>query len=235
MLKGYATFARNSDNGEIISYSRPRMAEQLLDQMEMSYHSNSSSDDDDKSTSCTSIIPDKFSYTTVISAWGRSNSVRKAAKAHWTLQRMIDEYQSGNLSAKPGTYAFNAVLNACAHTRNDEEKLEAFTILCSTLILQKKWTVPDHTTYGIFLQGCTRLLPKDERRKWSVVETVFNSCVKEGQCGDLVLDSLKTQPELYELLVVKFLTDDNFDIPLKWRRNVAGGRGKKEEIVITTS
>ena len=46
MLKGYATFARNSDNGEIISYSRPRMAEQLLDQMEMSYHSNSSSDDD---------------------------------------------------------------------------------------------------------------------------------------------------------------------------------------------
>ena len=74
MLKGYATFARNSDNGEIISYSRPRMAEQLLDQMEMSYHSNSGSDDDDKSTSCTSIIPDKFSYTTVTSAWGRSNS-----------------------------------------------------------------------------------------------------------------------------------------------------------------
>ena len=34
--------------------------------------------------------------------------------------------------------------------------------------------VPDHTTYGIFLQGCTQLLPKDERRKWSVVETVFN-------------------------------------------------------------
>jgi len=123
MLKGYSALVRN-DDGDIISYSRPRLAEQLLDRMELSYYRETSD-----------IIPDKYSYTTVISAYGRSNVKRKAAKAHWVLQRMVDAYQEGNNSAKPNTYAFNAVLNACAHTRYPEEKVEAFTILCSTLIL----------------------------------------------------------------------------------------------------
>ena len=204
-----STIIRN-DGGDIISYSRPRLAEQLLDRMEMSYHSETSD-----------IIPDKYSYTTVISAYGRSNAKRKAAKAHWVLQRMIDAYDDGNSKAKPNTYAFNAVLNACAHTRYPEEKVEAFTILCSTLILQRKWAKPDHTTYGVFLQGCSRLLPKNETRKWRVVETVFNSCTKEGQCGSLVLSTLKQQPELYEALVGRFLTDDGLEIPLQWRRNIA--------------
>jgi len=210
MLKGYSTLIRNND-GEIISYSRPKQAEQLLDRMEISYYRETSD-----------IVPDKYSYTTVTSAYGRSNVKRKAAKAHWVLQRMIDAYQDGNNSkAKPNTYAFNAVLNACAHTRYPEEKVEAFTILCSTLILQRKWAKPDHTTYGIFLQGCSRLLPKNETRKWRVVETVFNSCTKEGQCGSLVLSTLKQQPELYEALVGRFLTDDGLEIPLQWRRNIS--------------
>ena len=213
MLKGYSTIIRNKDNGDIISYSRPKLAEQLLDRMEISYYRETSD-----------IVPDKYSYTTVISAYGRSNVKRKAAKAHWVLQRMIDAYDDGNNLAKPNTYAFNAVLNACAHTRYSEEKVEAFTILCSTLILQRKWAKPDHTTYGIFLQGCSRLLPKNETRKWRVVETVFNSCTKEGQCGSLVLSTLKQQPELYEALVGRFLTDDGLEIPLQWRRNIASSR-----------
>ena len=66
----------------------------------MSYHRETSD-----------VVPDKYSYTTVISAYGRSNAKRKAAKAHWVLQRMIDD---GNSKAKPNTYAFNAVLNSCA-------------------------------------------------------------------------------------------------------------------------
>ena len=122
------------------------------------------------------------------------------------------------------SYAFNAVLNACSHTRLPEERLEAFTIACSTLILQREWAKPDHTTYGIFLQVCARLLPKDETRQWSVVETVFNSCIQEGQCGELVLKNLKEAAgmERFEALVGRFLTDDHLDIPAQWRRNVAG-------------
>ena len=117
-------------------------------------------------------------------------------------------------------------MNACSHTRYPDERLEAFTILCSTLILQRKWAKPDHTTYGTFLQGCARLLPRDEARKWTVVETVFNSCVKEGQCGELVLSSLAQQPELYEALVGRFLTDEGLIVPSQWQRNVVGKKDR---------
>ncbi|KAL7542995.1 hypothetical protein ACHAXR_012279, partial [Thalassiosira sp. AJA248-18] len=153
MLKGYAVFVRSRDDGRIISPAHPHKAEKLLSEMEYSYFSEGLA---------SVIIPDKYSYTTVISAYGRSGAQRKAANALDLLHRMIDSYEEGNSAARPGTYAFNAVLNACAHTRNPEERLEAFTILCSTLILQSDWARPDHTTYGTFLQACARLLPRDE-------------------------------------------------------------------------
>mmetsp|Transcript_16323 Transcript_16323/g.34510 ORF Transcript_16323/g.34510 Transcript_16323/m.34510 type:complete len:896 (-) Transcript_16323:21-2708(-) len=214
MLKGYAMMERKRADGRIVFFSRPRKAEQLLDQMEFSHFYEGTT---------TSISPDKYSYTTVISAYGRSNSRRKAAKAFEILHRMIDSYVEGNKAAKPGTFAFNAVLNSCAHTRHSEERLEGFTILCSTLILLKEWARPDHTTYGTFLQGCSRLLPTDEARKWRVVETVFNKCVVEGLCGQTVVKNLKdvASPELYDALVGRYRTDDGLDIPLDWRRNVA--------------
>eukprot|EP00571_Detonula_confervacea_P016795 CAMPEP_0172297232 /NCGR_PEP_ID=MMETSP1058-20130122/335_1 /TAXON_ID=83371 /ORGANISM="Detonula confervacea, Strain CCMP 353" /LENGTH=912 /DNA_ID=CAMNT_0013006357 /DNA_START=96 /DNA_END=2834 /DNA_ORIENTATION=+ len=207
MLKGYSMFRRSGGDGGMV-FSQPKKAEKLLDEMELSYYSKE----------VASVIPDKYSYTTVISAYGRSNVKRKAAKASMILRRMLDSYTEGNSAAKPGTYAFNAVLNACAHTRLPEEHLEGFSILCSTLILLREWTKPDHTTYGRFLQACARLLPRDETRKWRVVETVFNSCVKEGQCGELVLRNLKNaaSPELYYDLV------GDGEIPSHWRRNVAG-------------
>ena len=97
MLKGYSTMSRSSD-GKTVSYSSPHMAEKLLDQMEVSYHT--------EGTTCL-IKPDKYSYTTVISAYGRSNVKRKAAKAHWTLNHMLDEYHEGNKAARPNTYTFN--------------------------------------------------------------------------------------------------------------------------------
>ena len=76
----------------------------------------------------------------------------------------------------------------------------------------------------LFLQACARLLPRHEARKWRVVEAVFGSCVNEGQCGANVLRNLQgiASPELYEALVGRFLTDDGLDIPMRWKRNVAG-------------
>lgn len=55
-----------------------------------------------------------------------------------------------------------------------------------------------------------------------MVETVFNACVSEGQCGELVLRNLKStaSPELYMAMVGKFLGADGLDIPLQWSRNV---------------
>ena len=98
MIKGYSMFRRSKIDGSILSFSRPRKAEKLLDEMELSWYSK---DGEQK------IMPDKYSYTTVISAYGRSNVRRKSAKASMILHRMIDCYSEGHSAARPGTYAFN--------------------------------------------------------------------------------------------------------------------------------
>lgn len=214
MLKQYAMFERSRYDGRVLLPAQPNKALSLLDEMEHSYYIQNES----------AIKADKYSYTTVISAIGRSNSRRKAAKALSVLHRMIDSYLEGNVQAKPNSYAFNAVLNAACHTRFPDERLEGFTILCSTLILQKDWAKPDHTTYATFLQGCDRLLPSDELRKFRVLETVMNACVKDGQASELVLKNLKgvASDEMYESLVGRFLSDDGVSTPLQWRKNVDG-------------
>ena len=86
---------------------------------------------------------------------------------------MIFSYESGNESAKPDLMAFNGVLNACAYTSLPDEKVEAFSILVSTLLLKQKYAQPHHSSYYTFLKACYKLLPKDESRKKRVIEAVF--------------------------------------------------------------
>ena len=66
--------------------------------------------------------------------------------------------------------------------------------------------------------------------KWRVVETVFESCAREGLVAESVLRNLRhtASNELYEALVGGFLTDKGLDIPLRWRKNVALAAGEKE-------
>jgi|EP01082_Thalassiosira_pseudonana_P008879 hypothetical protein len=112
------------------------------------------------------------------------------------LRRMMDAYERGNSQAKPGIFAFNSVLNACAHTYVREEKVEAFTILVSTLLMIRQWSKPDDTTYGVLLKACNRLLPKDEDRK--------------RQVCDLVLRELEHQssPSVHRRIMAQFLDFD---------------------------
>lgn len=227
MLKSYSLFSRETSNEtnymcRAPHVSQPEKAIKLLDRMEaLSEIQSNSSSISKKST----VAPDKFSYTTVITAYARSSAKRKAKKAYEVLHRMVDAYENGgNMAAMPGIIAFNGVLNACAHTRSPYEKVEAFTILVSTLLMSQNYTTPDHVTYGTFLKACSRLLPKDEAaRKWRVVEAVFQSCCREGLVDDSVLRQLKhtAPPDLYIAMVGKFLNiDGSLDIPHEWRRNV---------------
>ena len=177
MIKSYSSFVENSD-GTLSSFARPSKAKALLYQMEQS----------------DVLMPDVVSYTTVIYAYSRSNVKRKAIKAFGILRKAIDA------GVKPSIYTFNGVLTACAHTYIREEKVQAFTILVSTLIMIRQWTKPDDTTYRVLLKACERLLPVDKARKKQVLGLVFREL--EFQCDD---------PEFHASMLEKFMTMDGGD------------------------
>jgi len=116
----YNTVIKAMRNG---SRHKAERAEELLSLMEQ------------RSQTDKEFRPDCYTYTAVISAYGRSNAPNKAQKACDLLQRMIAAYMNGNFSAKPNIHSFNAALNACAFTEGDREsKLAAFSILVSITI-----------------------------------------------------------------------------------------------------
>ena len=57
------------------------------------------------------LAPDAFSYTALITAYGRSTLEMKAEKAYKVLRRQIEAYEKGNLKARPNILAFNALLS----------------------------------------------------------------------------------------------------------------------------
>ena len=202
VLKSYST-AKNHTND----------AEELLDRMEGLHVEGAMG-----------IVPDSISYTTVITTYARSNEPGKARSAERILLRMIDAYKSGNRAAKPVLYSFNACLNACAHTFNRKDKVDAFRVVVSTLLLLQEYTKPDHTTYGTLLKAWSILIPKDDERRSRIVSSVFRQCCLEGQVGTMVLNQLRfaASPELYKTLIGKTMQEEvNLkSIPSQWSRNV---------------
>jgi len=176
------------------------------------------------------ILPDVISYTSVVSSYARSDVPGKAKAAQQILNRMVDAHKAGNKGAKPTIFTFNAVLNACAFTFDQKEKVDAFIVAVSTLVIIPKFAKPDHTTYGTLLKAWCNLIPKDDDRRTRAVNSVFRQCCRDGQVGSMVLQQLKyaASPELYRTLIGKDITVEvnisNF--PPQWSRNVKERNGK---------
>lgn len=90
----YNTAIKGLRNGGFRSTER---AEELLHQMEVSERSG--------------LNPDAFTFTSLITAYGRSTQEMKAEKAYNVLQRQITAYKNGNLKARPNVLAFNSLLS----------------------------------------------------------------------------------------------------------------------------
>jgi PPR repeat. len=191
-----------------------------------------SATNDDSNLKCVS--PDAISYTTVISCYARSDVQWKAKIAQQILNEMVDSYRSGKSRNKPTVFTFNAVLNACAYTFNPKEKVDAFMVIVSTLVLLQEFTKPDHTTYGTLLKAWCNLIPKDDDRRNRIVRSVFRQCCKDGQVGNMVMQQLKyaASPELYRTLIGKDITQEIkiSNLPTKWSRNVKERQGKLPRI-----
>jgi hypothetical protein len=171
------------------------------------------------------LLPDSYSYTSVITAYGRSDAENKAVKSLEILKRIILACQRGNMAAIPTTHSFNAALNACAFVEGDEEKKkEAFEIAVEVYSLLQKHGTPDHTTYGTLLRACATLLHPADKNREKMVDDIFHKACENGGVGRLVITQMKfaCTPHQHIRLVGRDLMDriNVKDLPRAWSRNV---------------
>jgi hypothetical protein len=171
------------------------------------------------------LLPDSYSYTSVISAYGRSKADFKADKALWLLNRLLDSFENGNIAARPHVQTFNAALNACAFVEgNWTLKSKSFSNSMSIWDLLCEHSEPDQTSYGTVLRACASLLPTTDPRRKEKVDYFFQKAAAHGQVGKLVLKQLKfaALPSQHLRLTGREITDrvSLMDLPRAWTRNV---------------
>mmetsp|Transcript_26626 Transcript_26626/g.48324 ORF Transcript_26626/g.48324 Transcript_26626/m.48324 type:complete len:695 (-) Transcript_26626:51-2135(-) len=190
----------------------------LLDHLEAQYHHEENKN--------IALAPDGVTYSTLISILGRSHNLpNKAERCNEILHRMVDAYKAGNRAAKPNVIVFNAVLNACAHTFERKEKLQAFLIAVSTILLLQYYDEADQVTYGTFLRCCSSLVPAGDERRDKIVGFLFRKCQNEGHVAPKVLEQLKfaASTDLFFNLVGECPEGEDIrwtTLPASWRRNV---------------
>jgi hypothetical protein len=171
------------------------------------------------------LLPDSYSYTSVITAYGRSDAKNKAEKAFELLKRSLLAAENGNIAAKPTVHSFNAALNACAFVDGDEkEKSRAFEIAMEIYDLLKRHDEPDQTSYGTLIRACSGLLhPKDKKRE-EVVDEIFQKACENGSVGRLVITQMKfaaSPAQHIRLMGRDILEKINVkDLPRAWTQNV---------------
>jgi len=92
------------------------------------------------------IDPDVVSYSSLIWAWARSKSRHSVQTTLDLLQRMLQEWETGNTSVKPNHVTFNGVLWAMLHSGVDGDLAKASTIVRQMEALGIKKTAAIYTT-----------------------------------------------------------------------------------------
>lgn len=171
------------------------------------------------------LLPNSYTYTSTITAIGRSTCKNKAERAFAVLLRMLLAMERGNISATPTSHSYNAVLNACAFTRGDEKtRKDAFDIAMKTYDMLAERGEPDHTTYGTLLRICATHLSAVDPNREMLVDTFFQAACESGNVGRLVVVQLKfaATPAQHLRLVGKEITErlNVKDFPTTWTRSV---------------
>lgn len=100
----------------------------------------------------TDVVPDTFSYNTVLKALG---NCRQAKKAHEVLERMEKEFENGNHRVRPDTISYNTVIRAYAKSGSKGSGKAAEKILNKMLTLDNKRVRPDTSTYTSVVKAWT--------------------------------------------------------------------------------
>ena len=171
---------------------------------------------------------------------------RKAAKrAEQILNNMIASFEEhGDVDNKPNVHTANAVCNACAFTKFEEDRPEALQIAFRVFDWLDHQTdmEPDAYTYTILLSVCANLLPREDvDSRYANAKAFFDKCAKAGYVNDYVLRKLRqtvTEQEYLNLVGPRVATGSIANLPPSWTKKIRkkentrrsgsthGGRGR---------
>lgn len=162
-------------------------------------------------------------YNAAMAAMSRARDPKKAVRSKQVLDKMKEQYKSGDDSFAPSVYTYRTLLNSCAYTDGaPEDKLAAFQIAVDALkeLRESDYLDPDSNAYSLFLRACANLMPASRKRD-AVIENVFLKCTKDGFLSDNALSEFENaaSEELQLKLIGGFL-EDGVQPPKEWSRNV---------------
>ena len=184
----------------------------------------------------TTFKPNTRTHTSVIDAWAKSGERGAAKRAEQILNSMISRFESTNdIDVKPNVHTANAVCNACAFSKHEEDRAEALEIAFRVFgwLSSQQDLCPDSYTYTILLSVCSNLLSRDDfDGRYVNASHFFNSCRDTGYVNDYVLRKLRqtvTEEQFYAL--VGYTPDTSASsLPKAWTRNArvdAPTKGRK--------
>jgi hypothetical protein len=169
-------------------------------------------------------------FTSVIDAYAKSGLRGAAARAEDILNNMIADYEAnGDPDIQPNVHTANAVCNACAFTKVDEDRPEALQIAFRVFDWLSNQTNmdADSYTYTILLSVVANLLPREDRTsRFSHAKAFFQKCCESGYVNDYVLRKLRqtvSEQEYLALVEYRGASGSAANLPQSWTRKV----GKK--------
>jgi hypothetical protein len=175
------------------------------------------------------IVPDVYSFTTVLNTLAKSKEPNKAQRAQEHLETMLKIHDKSAQNSFRLTQApFNAVLNAAAFSAlgtPQEEQRNAIKTAVHTFSLMKKLSVPpDMISYGNILKAVANLVPRGKIRSEMALQ-LFKTCCRDGLVSDLVWNEARRAlpADLLKSVVrekkpLSSLTSQ--DLPKSWKMNL---------------
>lgn len=130
--------------------------------------------------------------------------------------------KTGDPDVRPNVHTANAVCNACAFTKIDQDRAEALEIAFQVFdwINTQKDMQADAYTYTILLSVCANLLPREDRpTRFANARAFFESCCQSGYVNDYVLRKLRQTVTEEEYLTLVDYRNDISSLPHTWTRN----------------
>ena len=142
---------------------------------------------DELSESDSDLRPNAFTFHAVMNAWSKSSLPNSAKQVENLLDKMIDRFNAGNHSLKPGKISFSIAITAwAAWGDNKGDSTQALRLLEQMQMLSRKGydTMPDIGTFNSVLRAIAN--GNEEADKLNQLEMILKQ-----------IESLKLQPDLH--------------------------------------
>ena len=177
-----------------------------------------------------SVKPNTRTYTTLISAWAKSQEPTKAQEALRILKKMRAMADGGDMDVKPSIYTYNAVIDACSRCQGPgDHQVEALRIAFAVnkAIKADIGVTANPTTFANLMKCAKYLIPRGEQRN-SVATAVFEGAKNAGLANSGVLKEflMCADRDVFDGVageLIDMYGNVSFgNIPQAWKKNARG-------------